>query len=107
MKAPRLISLLVAALLSLAPMAFAGNWEEGVRLPDYGVETVDAEGFSISSHGGYIYIATQRTVSVKLFTILGQTVEQTTLAPGSYRFKVKTKGIYILKVGSITRRVTI
>lgn len=54
-----------------------------------------------------IYIASQRPVSVKVFTILGQLISQETLQPGVHRLPMKAKGIYILKIGTTTRRVTI
>lgn len=56
---------------------------------------------------GFIYIATNRAVSVKVFTILGQLISQETLQPGIHRLPMSAKGIYIIKIGSSTRRVTI
>ena len=55
----------------------------------------------------YIYIGVDRPTTVKLFTILGQPVSQVNLPAGTSRFKVSARGIYILKIGSATRRVTI
>lgn len=54
-----------------------------------------------------IYIASQKQVNVKVFTILGQLVSQETLPAGVHRLQMKTKGIYILKIGTLTRRLTI
>ena len=55
----------------------------------------------------YIYIATPRSVNVKVFTILGQLISQSTLPAGIHRLPMSAKGIYIIKIGSSTRRVTI
>lgn len=55
----------------------------------------------------YIYVSVPKHTGVKLFTILGQPVAQATLPPGTSRLKVGARGIYILKAGSITKRITI
>ena len=55
----------------------------------------------------FIYVATNRQVSVKIFTILGQLISQETLPAGVHRLSMSAKGIYIIKIGSSTRRVTI
>ena len=54
-----------------------------------------------------IYIELEQPQMVKLFTILGQPVSQMQLPAGTSRFRVPTRGIYILKIGSSTRRITI
>lgn len=105
MKLRRLLILMVVVLLSIAPVAGAG-WEEVVRHPQQS-EHVETEDVELATRDGYIYIATTHPVAVKVFTILGQAVAQTTLQPGSFRFKLPAKGIYILKIGSTTRRVTV
>lgn len=55
----------------------------------------------------YIYVDVDRPTAVKLFTILGQPVSQGQLPAGTSRFRVSARGIYILKIGSTTRRITI
>lgn len=54
-----------------------------------------------------IYVTVAAPTQVKLFTILGQPVSQATLQAGTTRLRVAAKGIYILKAGSVTRRITI
>lgn len=54
-----------------------------------------------------IYVTSPRQVSVKVFTILGQLISQETLPAGTHRLQMSAKGIYILKLGTTTRRVTI
>jgi hypothetical protein len=67
----------------------------------------DPERVDVTVRDGYIYITIQRQTQVKLFSILGQLISQKTLAGGTSRLKVPARGIYILKVGSVTRRVTV
>lgn len=55
----------------------------------------------------YIYIELEQPSPVTLFTILGQPVSQMSLPGGISRIKVNARGIYILKIGSSTRRITI
>lgn len=61
----------------------------------------------VSVRDGYIYVTARRQVNVKVFTILGQLVSQGRLPAGTSRLRVGNKGIYILKTGSYTCRVTI
>ncbi len=77
-------------------------------------ETVDSvsvelaeDKLDIAVQGQYIYVYSPKPVNVKLFTILGQLVSQETLPSGTSRLKVNARGIYILKAGTTTRRITI
>ncbi|MDO5394562.1 MAG: T9SS type A sorting domain-containing protein [Bacteroidales bacterium] len=56
---------------------------------------------------GCIYITVVRPVTVKVFTILGQIVSQKKLQPGTSRLRVGVRGLYIVRVDNITRRVTV
>jgi len=67
----------------------------------------DTDTIDISVRDGAIYITTQRQVNVKVLTILGQLISQQNIQPGTSRLKISARGIYILKVGSVTKRVTI
>jgi hypothetical protein len=44
---------------------------------------------------------------VKLFSILGQQIHQDTVPAGLHRLKLNSKGIFILRAGSLTKRVTL
>lgn len=66
-----------------------------------------SEELAVVVRDNYIYVTVYRPTAVKLFTILGQPVSQVTLPAGTSRFKVAARGIYILKAGSTTRRITI
>lgn len=62
---------------------------------------------SVNVHDMHIYVELDRPTAVKLFTILGQPVAQMNLPAGLARLRVPARGIYILKTGSATRRITI
>ncbi len=67
----------------------------------------EIEGVTVAVSEGYIYVAAEAPVDVRVFTILGQLISQEKLEAGTHRFHMKSRGIYILKIGSQTRRVTI
>lgn len=64
-------------------------------------------GAAITVQDMNIYIELEQPTNVKLFTILGQPVSQMQLPAGTSRFRVPARGIYILKIGASTRRITI
>lgn len=76
-------------------------------------ETVDqsapytGEDVAVRVHDGYLYVTLASATRVKLFTILGQPVVDTTLGAGTSRLKLSSRGIYILKAGTVTKRITI
>lgn len=65
------------------------------------------ERVDVTVRDGYIYVTTPRPVTVRVMTILGQLISQQNLPEGTSRLKVTSRGIYILKAGSQTHRVTI
>lgn len=65
------------------------------------------DGVEIFQRNGTIIIRTQRPVQVRVFTILGQLVSQATLPAGTSELKLNTRGIYMVKVGSITQKVAL
>ncbi len=67
----------------------------------------DSDRIDVVVKDGYIYITTNHVVNVKIFSILGQLISQKTLQPGTSRLRVPARGIYILKAGTYTRRVTV
>ena len=104
----RLIALTLLFAGIMAPVSVAApsqspRWET--------VETVIAElseeSVDVAVREQYLYVFSPQPVNVKLFTILGQLVSQASLPAGTSRIKVATRGIYILKAGTVTRRITI
>lgn len=105
----RILIIMFAFFTMAAALAAPPRWEN-VDAPSRqsGVEQrIDAETPDVAVSDGYIYVATARPVTVKVFTILGQLVSNEAVPAGVSRLKLNAKGIYILKIGSLTRRVTI
>lgn len=71
------------------------------------VSLEDADRFDLSVHDGYVFITTSKPLNVKIFSILGQLISSTRVSPGTTRLKLPARGIYILKAGDITRRITV
>lgn len=65
------------------------------------------EDVEVKVEDGYILISLPRQAQVKIFTILGQPVMTTNLGAGTSRLRLPARGIYILKIGTITRRITL
>lgn len=99
-----LILLLLAA--PAMPLSAQKNWEE-MESEQIVAERADGEVLDITVKDGYVYVTTSRPVTVKIFSILGQLISQKTIPAGTSRTRITARGIYILKVGTITKRVTI
>ena len=67
----------------------------------------DADVLDISVRDGYVYVTTSKPVTIKIFSILGQLIAQKQLQPGTSRTRITSRGIYILKAGTVTRRITV
>lgn len=64
------------------------------------------DGIEIFQRNGTITIRTQKTIQVRVYTILGQLVSQATLSPGTSELKL-SRGIYLVKIGNITQKVAL
>ena len=104
----QLLVILIVALASVFASGAIPRWES-LDTPGniFTEQRIDTDGVELVVRDNTIYIMSQKPVSVKVFTILGQLVTQDTLPAGAHRLQMKTKGIYILKIGTTTRRVTI
>lgn len=96
----------VAAPVSAAAPSQKPRWEVVEQLPADIVEPQN-EHVEVIVRDGVIYMVAPRPVTAKLFTILGQLVAQAQLPAGTSRITPAGRGIYILKAGSFTCRVTI
>ncbi len=105
----RLTTLLTALVLTaIAALAGAPAWEEVTSPPPGVVQSLDTDSSTeILVRDGYIYIWSQRPVTVKLFSILGQQIHQETVPAGLHRLRLGSRGIFILRAGSLTRRITL
>lgn len=88
------------------PLSAQKNWEE-MESGRVVAERMEGDQLEITVREGYIYITTARPVTVKIFSILGQLISQTTIQPGTWRTHISARGIYILKAGTLTKRITI
>ncbi len=105
----RLIGVIFALILGGAAMfAASPTWEEVASPQPSVVQSLGTENQTeVVVRDGYIYISTQKPVTVKIFSILGQQIHQETVAAGLHRLRLNSKGIFILKAGSLTKRVTL
>lgn len=71
------------------------------------VSTTDEGDIEVAVRGLTIYITTPRPMQVKIFTILGQLIVQQNVPAGTTRLSVNARGIYILKAGDATCRITV
>lgn len=71
------------------------------------MERIDGDAPEIRVSEGYVYVSASRAITVKVFSILGQLISQETIQPGISRFRLPSRGIYILKAGTVTKRITI
>lgn len=110
-----ILTLLAAALTAVSPATAVGQqpastpqWEQtDAQTPNIASEIGRSEGATVRVHDMHIYVELEQPTQVKLFTILGQPVASHTLPAGTSRLRVAARGIYILKIGSSTRRITI
>ena len=106
-----ILTLILATAFTLS--AASPRWETAEAVPAQVAESIRAQAQSPTVqvahavHDGYIYITASSAVQVKVFTILGQLISQDTLPAGTLRLRISARGIYLLKLGSATLRVTI
>lgn len=106
---PVILSLLTAlalgaAVAPAAPVPAApGGWER-VETPRHAPESDDVRVFT---SGRWVYVVTPARVRVELLTVLGQKLTEATLPPGSHRFLIDARGIYVLRAASSTYRITL
>ena len=101
-----IISMLVALAVVTGASAAARTWEEAERFPAT-EQAMGSDDVSVTVRDGYVYLLVRQSAHVKLFTILGQVIVQDTLRPGVYRYKLASRGIYLLKAGTTTTRITL
>lgn len=100
---------MAVVMIGIFPVkAAAPRWEAVAETVLFNPDKIEnAEGVDVTVTGKWVYIATQEEVTVKVYTILGQLISETKLSRGVYRLGLNTRGIYILKFGSQTRRITV
>ena len=95
-------------LAATAAVAAPPAWEEVTTPSQTLVQSLrnDAD-TEVTVSDGYIYIRSNRPLTVRLFSILGQQIHQEAVPAGLHRLRINAKGIYILRAGQTTVRVTI
>lgn len=106
----QLLAILALVLWAMTASSAAPRWESvdtPVEMEVISDQKSDDALVEMTVKEGYVYIGSSRPVTVKVFTILGQLISQESLSAGTHRLRMTTRGVYILKVGTSTRRVTI
>ncbi len=85
------------------------QWEE-VTQPIH-IQSINdprtSDGIKIYKLNQAIIIKTPQPLQVKIFTILGQLINQESLQQGTYQYKIDARGIYIVKFGSYTQKIAL
>ncbi len=105
-------SLLVAISLSIPVAVYGGGdvpvWEEVSRRPASEKELAQQQdAVEVVVHDGAVYITTSHPVKIEVFSILGQLIASKRVPEGTVRLNLKQKGVYILKAGTITKRINL
>ena len=108
------IFIMALGLMALSPAIWghaAGiKWERiaSVHVSDHTPGSSDTEHFELSTDDNMrLYLWLSRTSTVRIVTILGQQISLETLQPGCHRLKILAKGIYILKIGDVTKKIVV
>ncbi len=99
--------MIAAMLIGAIPAAEGALKWEYVSTSLMTDDTSDTDKVEVTVKDGYIYIDTSKPITIKLMSILGQLVSQQNLPAGVSRIKMSAKGIYILKAGGLTKRVSV
>ncbi len=110
MTALKRLLLILALLVSTVTYAGAASpWEEVSRPKQTTTERAvnENDDIEVSIKDGWVYITTSKPIQIKLFTILGQQISSDNIQAGTHRMHITSRGIYILKAGTDTRRIVI
>ncbi len=91
----------LSATARTAPLSSSSQRENATSQVD------DNDRIDIVVRDGFIYISTTRPTNIKIFSILGQLISSTRVPAGTTKLKVPSRGIYILKTDTYTRRLTV
>jgi len=106
------VILLSFGLFAATPAFAAGDspqWELVLQRPgsdDQSLPT-EQEGLEVVVRDGAVYITVTKPVRVEVFSILGQLITHKKIEEGTVRLTLRHKGIYILKAGSMTKRINL
>lgn len=106
------ILILLAAAFVLPPAVIAANdtpqWEElPGRQPVERELPAQQEAVEVAVRDGAVYITASQPVKVEVFSILGQLITTRRITEGTVRLTLRQRGVYILKAGSVTKRINL
>jgi len=106
----RRLCAILLVMLTLSQTAVAElQWRETNR-EVHGKSLVDtrvSDGIEIYGSKGTITIVTPRRIVVRVYTILGQMISQATLSAGTSELHLESRGVYLVKIGSLTQKVAL
>lgn len=103
------LAFLLATASSLTTEAAGSSLPKGWDSVDPPAASVPltADETGVVTRDGYVYVISSRQVKVCIFTVLGQPLTEVSLPAGCHRFRISSRGIYILRADSKTFRITI
>lgn len=111
MKRVSTLILLVAAFmmpLILNAATDTPQWEElPARQPVERELPAQQEAVEVTVRDGAVYITASQPVKVEVFSILGQLITTRRISEGTVRLTLRQRGVYILKAGSVTKRINL
>lgn len=106
------VILLALGLIATTPVYAAGDspvWEVVSHRPGAREQSLptDQERLEVVVRDGAVYITVTQPVRIEVFSILGQLITHKKVEEGTVRLTLRHKGIYILKAGSVTKRINL
>ncbi|MCM1370199.1 MAG: T9SS type A sorting domain-containing protein [Candidatus Amulumruptor caecigallinarius] len=103
-----LASLICLTICAVMPVHVSAKGWETVKIERQDARQVVKESeIEIKSAPGVIIVTSNHPVQIKIFTILGRTVNTATLPAGKSQLQLPTHGVYIVKVGDLTCKVAV
>ena len=99
--------LIFALLFCSLPCPASGPKWETVQTVSASSPATSADKVEVEVRDGSIYLSTPKPQTVKVLSIVGQLISEQQVPAGVSRLRLTARGIYILKVGEKTFRVTI
>lgn len=99
--------LIFTLFLCAVPCPAAGPKWETVQTISPSTPSTSSDKIEAEVIDGYIYLSTPKPQTVKVLSIVGQLISEQQVPAGVSKLKLTARGIYILKVGEKTLRVTI
>lgn len=101
-------ALIVISLISPLPLPAAPSKWETPKQERTDIKTVARDNdVEIRAAKGLIIVSSPKPVQIKVYTILGQLVNNDTLPSGTSQLQVPSHGIYIIRIGELTCKVAL